>query len=138
VYYRVSGPNSLSYIGRSERKMEAQFVSMQLHIGYLRSLEDSERVRAACVTYLQNWLPNFYPERLDIVEQAEQLAARLGGRLEIPPPLSWKYAWIQKGFGWPLAKRAQILLPGCKRSVTRSWDKTLSRFDQRGQTRGFE
>src|SRR5437762_23312 len=138
VYYRVSGPNSLSYIGRSERKMEAQFISMQLHIGYLRSLENSERVRAACVTYLQNWLPNFYPERLDIVEQAEQLAARLGGRLEIPPPLSWKYAWIQKGFGWPLAKRAQILLPGCKRSVTRSWDKTLSRFDQRGQTRGFE
>src|SRR5437016_1474407 len=66
VYYRVAGPNSLSYIGRSERKMEAQFVSMQLHIGYLRSLEDSERVRAACVTYLQNWLPNFYPERLDI------------------------------------------------------------------------
>ena len=138
VYYRVSGPNSLSYIGRSERKMEAQFVSMQLHIGYLRSLEDSERVRAACVTYLQNWLPNFYPERLDLVEQAEQLAARLGGRLEIPPPLPWKYAWIQKGFGWPLAKRAQILLPGCKRSVTRSWDKTLSHFDQRGQTRGFE
>src|SRR6266480_1579596 len=80
----------------------------------------------------------FYPERLDLVEQAEQLAARLGGRLEIPPPLPWKYAWIQKGFGWPLAKRAQILLPGCKRSVTRSWDKTLSHFDQRGQTRGFE
>jgi len=59
VYYRVSGPNSLSYIGRSERKMEAQFISMELHIGYLRSLENSERVRAACVTYLQNWLPNF-------------------------------------------------------------------------------
>jgi hypothetical protein len=111
--------------------MEAQFISMQLHIGYLRSLEDSERVRAACVKYLQTCLPSFYPERLDIVKQAEQIAATLGGRLKVPPPLSWKYAWIQKGFGWPLAKRAQIFLPRCKQSMIRSWDKALSRFDSR-------
>jgi len=36
--------------------MEAQFVGMKLQIGYLRSREDSERVRAACVTYLQTSL----------------------------------------------------------------------------------
>jgi glycosyltransferase involved in cell wall biosynthesis len=131
VFFRMTGFNRLSYIGRSERKMEAQFVSMQLHIGYLRSLEDTERVRTACVKYLQTWLPSFYPERLDIVKQAEQLAATLGGRLEVPPPLSWKYAWIQKGFGWPLAKRAQIFLPRFKQSVIRSWDKALSRFASR-------
>ncbi len=57
VYYRRSGVNSLSYIGLSSSKMEAQMCSMQLHIRYLRSLEDSQRVREACVTYLQNWLP---------------------------------------------------------------------------------
>src|SRR5262249_32240842 len=48
VYYRRSGSGSLSYVGRCDRKMEALFLSMQLHIGYLRSLEDSPRVRAAC------------------------------------------------------------------------------------------
>src|SRR3989475_2203309 len=128
VFYRMSGTNSLSYIGRSDRKMEAQFLSMQLHIGYLRSLEDSERVRAVCVKFLQDSLPWFYPDRLDIVKQAEQLAGTLGGRLEVPR-LSWKYAWIQKGFGWPLAKRAQILMPRCRWSMIRSWDKALSRFD---------
>jgi len=131
VFYRMSGFNCMSYIGRSDRKMEAQFVSMQLHIGYLRSLEDSERVRTACVKYLQSWLPSFFPERLDIVKQAEQLAGTLGGRLEVPPPLSWKYAWIQKGFGWPLAKHAQILMPRCRWSLIRSWDKALSRFASR-------
>jgi glycosyltransferase involved in cell wall biosynthesis len=129
VFYRMSGPTSLGYIGRSERKMAAQFLSMRLHIGYLRSLEDSERVRGACVTYLQNWLPSFYPERPDIVRQAEELARTLGGRLEVPPPLPWKYAWIEKGFGWPLAKRARILGPQWKWSVIRSWDKALSRLD---------
>ena len=130
VFYRMSGTNSLSYIGRSDRKMEALFLSMQLHIGYLRSLEDSERVRAVCVKFLQDSLPWFYPDRLDIVKQAEQLAGTLGGRLEVPR-LSWKYAWIQKGFGWPLAKRAQILMPRCRWSMIQSWDKALSRFDSR-------
>jgi len=103
---------------------------MQLHIGYLRSLENSERVRAACIMQLQHELPSFYPDRLDLVKQAEHLAASLGGRLELPR-LSWKYAWIQKGFGWPLAKRAQILLPRCKWSMIRSWDKALALFQTR-------
>jgi hypothetical protein len=51
---------------------------MQLHIGYLRSLEDSPRARAACVQYLQNFLGYFYPERPDIVREAGALAEDLG------------------------------------------------------------
>src|SRR6266849_2023711 len=85
IFYRMSGSNSLSYVGRSEQKMESMFRCMQLHISYLRSLEDSERVRAACVQYLENWLPAFYPERLDIVKRAAELAETLGSRLEVPP-----------------------------------------------------
>jgi hypothetical protein len=110
--------------------MEALFLSIQLHIGYLRSLEDNARVRAACVKFLQDSLLVFYPERPDIVERTKQLAATLGGRLAMPV-LPWKYAWIQKVFGWPLAKRAKILLPRCRWSLIRFWDKTLSLFDRR-------
>jgi glycosyltransferase involved in cell wall biosynthesis len=131
VFYRRPGPSNLSYIGRSDRKLTAHFASMRLHIEYLRSLEDSPRVRAACVVYLQAWLPHFYPERPDIVEPMQQLAAMLGGRLEVPPPVSWKYSWIDKSFGRPLAKRAQFLLPRWKWSMIRSWDKALARLDQR-------
>jgi glycosyltransferase involved in cell wall biosynthesis len=132
VFYRRPGASNLSHIGRSHRKMVALFASMQLHIGYLRSLEDSERVRAACLTYLQTWLPAFYPERMDIVEQAQQLAATLDGRLDVPPPLSWKYSWIEKGFGRRVAKRTQIALPQWKWSVIRSWDRALAGVDRRG------
>jgi glycosyltransferase involved in cell wall biosynthesis len=53
VYYR-SAPASLSYIGFSDRRREAQWISMKLHIQYVRSLEDSPRARAACVAYMQN------------------------------------------------------------------------------------
>jgi glycosyltransferase involved in cell wall biosynthesis len=72
VYYRGPGLafRSLSYIGQSNRKLEAHWLSMKSHIGYLRSLEDSERVREACVTYLRTSLIHFYPERLDIARQA--------------------------------------------------------------------
>lgn len=129
VYYRASGTSSLSYIGRSERKMEAQWRSMELHIGYLRSLEDSERVRAACIQYLQNWLINFYPERLDIVEKAQLAAKELGGQLHVPE-LSWKYSWIRALFGWDLAKRARIFCPSVRWSLERNWDKTLSRMQR--------
>jgi glycosyltransferase involved in cell wall biosynthesis len=131
VYYRASGSGSLSYIGRSDKKREAQWCSMQLHIGYLRSLEDSERVRAACVRFLQNWMVFFYPERLDIFGQAGEMSRNLGGHLEIPR-LSWKYSWIKALFGWRLARRAQLSLPSLRWSLVRLWDKALFRIEDRG------
>src|SRR5262249_53235451 len=127
----MSGSGSLSYIGRSDRKLEAYFASMRLHIGYLRSLEDGPRVRAACVRYLQTYLSLFYPERPDIVRQMERLASDLGGRLTAPH-LPWKYAWIQKTFGWSLAKKALILGPRCKWFVVRSWDRALAHAHAQG------
>ena len=124
VFYRVSGPSSLSYIGRSDKKLEAQFLSMQLHINHIRTVEDSARVRAACRVYLQTLLIYFYPERPDIVKQANSLAADLGGRLEVPR-LPWKYAWIKEIFGWTAAKRSQLYYNKLKSSLLRSWDRLL-------------
>jgi glycosyltransferase involved in cell wall biosynthesis len=131
VFYRRTGNSRLSYIGRSNPKIEAQFHSMRLHISYLLSLQDNRRSRAACVTYLQNWLITFYPERPDIVKEAQELAASLGGRLE-PPRLSWKYDWIRPVFGWPAAKRAQECLRGTKWSILRGCDHALFRLSKRG------
>jgi glycosyltransferase involved in cell wall biosynthesis len=127
VYYRICGSSGLSYIGQSERKMAAQWHSMELHIKYLRSLEDSERVRAICVQYLQNWLFIFYPGMRDIVQRAQETARSLGGELAVPQ-LRWKYAWIRAIFGWDLAKRAQVLLPSARLSMRRSLDKALFRM----------
>lgn len=118
VYYRDTGAGSVSYMGRSNTKLEAQFLSMRLHVEYLRSVDDSVRARAACVAYLQTWLGYFYPQRLDIVAQCRQMAQELGGNLQTPR-LSWKYSWIQTIFGWTLAKRAQAALRGIKLSVER-------------------
>jgi glycosyltransferase involved in cell wall biosynthesis len=127
VFYRAT-PNSLSYIGASDRKVEAHWRSMLLHIRYLRSLDDGERARAACVSYLRTWLLHFYPHRLDIVRQAEELARDLGGHLGVPH-LSWKYSWIEALFGWSLAKRVQLCLPQVRWSAARFWDQALFRIE---------
>ena len=129
VYYRAAGPSSLSYVGRSNKKVEALWRSMELHIGYLRSLDHSARAQAACVKYLQRLLIYFYPQRPDIVERAQLLAHELGGRLE-DPRLSWKYSWIKQLFGWRLAKEARVFLPSVKSLLTRSWDKALFRVEK--------
>jgi glycosyltransferase involved in cell wall biosynthesis len=124
VFYRMTGYDRLSYVGASSEKLESQWISMQLHIGYLRSLEDSERVREACVKYLQYLLMDFYPWRLDIARKAEHLATDLGGRLEIPH-FSWKYEWIRRALGWGAAKMVQEYIQRIKLSVRRRWDKAL-------------
>jgi len=130
VYYRGFRSNSLAYVGRSDRKREALWLSMQLHIGYLRSLEDTPRTREACLAYLQRNLINFYPERADIVRQAEQMAAELGGQLR-PPHLSWKYSWIRAAFGWEAAKNTALQMREIRWSLENSLDKTTSRLKDR-------
>lgn len=131
VYYRMSGPGSLSFIGHSDRKREAQWLSMKLHLNYVKSVDNSSRAQAACVAYLQNWMVYFYPERKDIFERAQDEARALGGSLEVPD-LSWKYSWIKALFGWQLARRAQMMLPRFRWSIQQSWDRTMLRMENRG------
>jgi len=130
IYYRASGENSISFIGNSDKKKDSLLLTMKLHIQYLRSLEDSERVRKACLAYIQIWYRNFYPERPDLMREAQQLAVMLGGRLEIPK-LSWKYLWIQRLFGYAVAKRASQRWNHYKWSVMRFGDKALFRLGRR-------
>jgi glycosyltransferase involved in cell wall biosynthesis len=130
VYYRRVGIGRLSHVGRADNKLEALWRSMQLHIGYLRSLEDSERVRAACIQYLQNYFVVFYGQRPDIVDQMHEVARGLGGQLGVPS-LSWKYAWIKTLFGWSLAKRAQLFFPSVKWSVLRSVDRVQFSIEEK-------
>ncbi|HEY6770504.1 MAG TPA: glycosyltransferase [Candidatus Sulfotelmatobacter sp.] len=129
VYYRGPGIafGGLSHVGQSEKRIAAHWLSMRLHIKYLRSLEDSQRTRAACLQYLQNSLLYFYPERSAIVEQVHETARELGGVLD-SPNLSWKYSWLKSIFGWHLAKVGQQTLLKFRWSVAKWWDKAISRM----------
>jgi glycosyltransferase involved in cell wall biosynthesis len=128
VFYRVTSLNRWSYVGSSNKKKDALLLSMKLHVKYIRSLEDSARVRKACITYLQTKCIDFYPERPDIVAELQSLATELGGSLEAPR-LRWKYAWMKPVFGWEAAKSAEAMLPQYKAALIARWDKAMYRLE---------
>jgi glycosyltransferase involved in cell wall biosynthesis len=134
IFYRASSSSRISYIGNSNKKKDSLFRSMKLHIQYLRSLEESERVRKACVAYLQIWYGFFYPGRPDIVAEVQALAAELQGWVE-PPCLRPKYAWMMPIFGRNAAQQAQMALPQFKADVIRRCDKVLHRLESARQPR---
>jgi hypothetical protein len=101
---------------------------MQLHMRYLRSLEDTEATRATCVKYLQNYLITFFPLCLNTIEQMHAMATELGGQLE-KPRLPWKYCWIKNLLGWEWAKRAQLFAPRVKWAVKRRLDEVIHHLE---------
>jgi hypothetical protein len=131
IFYRATGMGSISYIGTSNKKKDSLLLSMELQIQYLRSIEESERVRKACLIYLQNWYGSFCPERPDLMAEMQRLAAELQGHLE-EPRLRSKYAWMKPVFGSGTAKWAQMAVPQIKASCLRSLDKAMYRLETRG------
>ena len=134
VFYRLSDSNRISYIGKSDKKKNSLLLSMMLQIQYIRALEDSERVRKACLSYLQTWYENFYPDRPDIVEVVQDLAAEFQGHLDVPS-LRLKYAWMKPLFGLRAAQWAQRALPETKASWVRRWDKAMFNLETREASR---
>jgi glycosyltransferase involved in cell wall biosynthesis len=130
VYYRAFRFDSLSFIGRFPKKIEAHWISMQLHIKYLRSLGDDARARAACLQYLRDALIYFYPERSHILAEAEELAKELGGSLGTPY-LSWKYSWLKVCFGWVAVKPTQNFVRKIRWGLATRFDYLLYRLEER-------
>jgi glycosyltransferase involved in cell wall biosynthesis len=115
VYYRCANVGSLSR-SASDRACESLLLSLSLCIGHLRSLEDSDRTRAAGVRLLQSWLDLgecFYPDREELLHRVYALARELGGNLR-PRRLSWKYLPIKALFGWKAARRMRTIVSNVK------------------------
>jgi glycosyltransferase involved in cell wall biosynthesis len=130
VFYRVSGSDRISFIGSSRKKKTSLLRSMKLHIQYIRSLEDSDRVRKACLTYMQNWYGSFYPDTPDLASELQALAAQLQGHLAVPK-LRPKYAWMEPIIGRHFANWAQTAMPELNARFKRKWDKTMFRLQER-------
>lgn len=125
---RTAVSSSLSNVDLSDKKLESQCLSIELQISYLRSREDSDRVREACLKFLQTWLIYFFHERPDLVSRLQRLASELGGELQSPVP-SQKYFWIRRFFGERIATRSQFFLPQLKWGMIRLWDQTMFRLE---------
>jgi len=130
IFYRMSPTNRISYLGSSSKKKTSLFRAMRLHFQYLLSLEDSDRTRKACLTYLQNWSFNFYPDRMDIVREMEAIALEFGGELKAHK-FSWKYSWLNSMFGMAAARWAERVLPATKAAFFRYVDKVMYKLQDK-------
>ncbi len=130
VYYRAFRFDGLSYVGRFPEKIEAHWLSMKLHIQYLRSFGETPEIRSSCLTFLRDSLIYFFPERGNIVEEAQQIAEELGERLGTPE-LSWKYAALKGVAGWPIVKPAQRILRRIRWRTTKRMDYILYQLETR-------
>jgi len=130
VYYRTGGTERISFLGRSDVKKNSMIVSMQHQIAVLRSLEDSERVRRACIQYLNNWFHHFCPSRPDLACEMQRMAAEVGGQLQ-PPDVRPKYSWLKFLVGRSVAESAQEMVPRWRSQLILSWDHLMYRLEQR-------
>ena len=125
TYWRVGNQGSFSGAWKKSPAVQnATFQSMRRCIEHFRKLEDSEQSRAACVKFLQDRLVYFYPENGEIISRMQELARELGGVLS-PPPVSWKYKWIDTFLGARTAKRAQLFFPMLRSLAGSQWDKFM-------------
>jgi glycosyltransferase involved in cell wall biosynthesis len=124
-YYRIGTVGSLNWnMGKSREKLNSLFLSLKLSIDHLLSLENSERTRRAGVRILQTWLPLFYPEQSELLDEMNKLACALGGSLSMPK-ISWKYYPVEVLFGLNTARNVMCSWNAVKLSALKNWDGLL-------------
>ena len=97
----------------SEKAMESAFLSRCLCIQYLLALKDTERIRSACVKYLQFLLNvvNVKREHTTInvlINKLHNKAEELGANLQTPT-FKWKYETIKAFFGSSIADKMKYI-----------------------------
>jgi glycosyltransferase involved in cell wall biosynthesis len=125
-YYRQSGFQQKNQ-DRSGRASRSLLLSQQLCIQYLRSLEESERTRIACLKYLEDWFHFYYPENQELVARLREMAADLGGKLE-PQGIGWKFYPMAKLIGLEKTKKLRANWGKNKLAIMSKLDKMLLRL----------
>jgi glycosyltransferase involved in cell wall biosynthesis len=124
-YWRVGNYQSFSQSrARSSVALEAFLQSTFRCIEHYRSVEDSEKSKAACVVFLRNRLIYFYPEHQELLERMYQQARELGGNISVPP-LLWQYNLVRACFGWRAARAANQFIPKYKTMLLSNWDRFI-------------
>jgi glycosyltransferase involved in cell wall biosynthesis len=124
-YWRVGNVASFSHSRqKSVTSLRAMIESTRRCIAQFRALEDSDRSRKACVTFIHNRLIYYYPDRREMLAELEAMAKELGGTLSTPP-LSSKFELVRKLFGWKMAVWATFCLPNVRTFAVKTWDKLM-------------
>ena len=116
-YYRIGNFGSLSW-SCSNEALESEALGLSLMFDHLLQLEDSERTREACLSYLNYWFYHFYPNRIDLLEE---LADRLGGELKIQKT-RLRYFFAEKILGYNQSQKLKSTITKIIETNRKNWD----------------
>jgi glycosyltransferase involved in cell wall biosynthesis len=129
-YYRLTGYSQLSK-SNSEKAYESKLLSVTLCIGYLRSLEDSERTRKACLSPLQDiYSLYYYADNFDLLEKTNIIARELTGELTTPK-LGLKWDEMRRLIGWRATMKIMNSSRKYKFMSKINWDRLLYNVNRR-------
>jgi GT2 family glycosyltransferase len=121
AFYRVGNTGGLSW-RKSDKALETFLMATRLCLQHLRSLEDSDRTRAACLALLQMRLRYFHPMKPELVETVNSLAATFGGSVTPPQPTTiFRLASCVVGFETAMKLKATVW------TAEMIWKKNLER-----------
>jgi hypothetical protein len=130
-YWRIGNRASFSYRREdSVDSLRAMLESSRRCMAHFRALEDSERSRKACITFLRNRLIYYYPEHQEMLKEIYALAEELGGTLSTPPLLP-QYEIVRALFGWDAAKKSRDFFGGTKQQFSRCFDRLIQCLSRR-------
>ena len=115
TYYRSEIQGSLS-AQKSSRAWKSAFDSFTRGTGNLLARENSERTRQAAAITFQSFAYSAYPLVPDLIAQAEQRVAELGG-CDRSLRSGALFNLIVSVFGWKAARRIQTAWHGWKRNT---------------------
>lgn len=125
-FYRQSA-NQLSR-KFSEKALRSLLLSTQLCINHLISLEASEQSKRAARQFLRNRLPFFDLDEVDIFEELNLLAIKLGFKIE-PPIFRWKTRMISRILGRKKANAFLNTTQKIKVYTQAKWDEIVFRLN---------
>ena len=121
-FYRTN-TNSLSST-RSDVALDSLFLATTLCIKHLRSLEDTDHTRHACLKLLEARLCYFNPAKPTLIKAAEKLATDIGGTLS-PPEINRKMRLVGNIIGWKMVTRIQNWLWTVEVQSRKYWDRII-------------
>jgi glycosyltransferase involved in cell wall biosynthesis len=116
-YYRIGNASSLSW-RKSDKALDSAHLSMKLCVARLLAMEDSDRARSACLRFIGDVQPLYYPERPDLVADSQALAQSLG--CELPLPMERPhFRLFRQVFGFQAAKATRSRLARLRMQAAR-------------------
>lgn len=110
-FYRIGNVDSTS-MNKSYKASESYILAAKLSIKYLLELENSSKTKTASLKFLNNRMPLFLPDNINIIKEAMAIAADISGKLTLPSERTI-YELIRTLFGGKVVQKV-------KRNIQRS------------------